>query len=180
MSNYICKKSNKSKLDFNAVAQGYSVDLVSDFLKINEVKNFLVEIGGEISAKGFNSKNMPWRIGIEKPIDSSFVGQHEFQKIVELDNQSLATSGNYRKFKIINGKKFSHSINPVSGYPANNKLLSVSVICKKAAMADALSTSFMIMGKRNTIKFIKNNPSDSILCFMVYDSLNKFNEWSNF
>jgi thiamine biosynthesis lipoprotein len=180
MSSYICKKSNKSKLDFNAVAQGYSVDLVSDFLKINEVKNFLVEIGGEISAKGFNSKNMPWRIGIEKPIDSSFVGQHEFQKIVELDNQSLATSGNYRKFKIINGKKFSHSINPVSGYPANNKLLSVSVICKKAAMADALSTSFMIMGKRNTIKFIKNNPSDSILCFMVYDSLNKFNEWSNF
>ena len=180
MYNYICKKSSKSKLDFNAVAQGYSVDLVSDFLKINGVENFLVEIGGEISAKGFNSKNKPWRIGIEKPIDSSFVGQHEFQNIVELDNQSLATSGNYRKFKIINGKKFSHSINPISGFPANNKLLSVSVICKKAAMADALSTSFMIMGKKNTIKFIKNNPSDSILCFMVYDSLNQFNEWSNF
>ena len=97
LSAYICKKSKYSKLDFNAVAQGYSVDLVGEFLKKMGVDNFLVEIGGELSSYGKNHENKLWRVGIEKPIDSSFVGEFEFQKIIELDNQSLATSGNYRK-----------------------------------------------------------------------------------
>jgi thiamine biosynthesis lipoprotein len=177
---YVCKKSKYSKLDFNAVAQGYSVDLVGDFLKKMGVKNFLVEIGGELSSYGRNHKNKLWRVGIEKPIDSSYVGEFEFQKIIELDNQSLATSGNYRKFKVINGRKFSHSIDPKSGFPANNNLLSVTVVCEKAANADALATSFMVMGKEKAIDFIDSNPSDSIFCFMVYDSADYFKEWSNF
>ncbi|MEK9619534.1 MAG: FAD:protein FMN transferase [Flavobacteriales bacterium] len=180
LKTYVCKKSKNSKLDFNAVAQGYSVDLVADFLKSMEVENFLVEIGGEISSFGKNHENKLWRVGIEKPIDSSFVGEFEFQKIIELDNQSLATSGNYRKFKVINGRKFSHSIDPKSGFPANNNLLSVTVVCEKAANADALATSFMVMGKEEAINFIESNPSDSIFCFMVYDSVNSLKEWSNF
>lgn len=177
---YICKKSKYSKLDFNAVAQGYSVDLVGDFLKTNGVKNFLVEIGGELSSYGKNNENKLWRVGIEKPIDSSFVGEFEFQKIIELDNQSLATSGNYRKFKVINGRKISHTIDPKTGFPANNNLLSVTVVCEKAANADALATSFMVMGKEKAIDFIESNPLDSILCFMVYDSVKSLKEWSNF
>ena len=104
----------------------------------------------------------------------------EFQKIIEWDNQSLATSGNYRKFKVINGRKFSHSIDPISGFPANNNLLSVTVICEKAASADALATSFMVMGKEKAIDFIASNPLDSIFCFMVYDSAKSLKEWSNF
>ena len=108
------------------------------------------------------------------------MGEYEFQKIIELDNQSLATSGNYRKFKVINGRKFSHSIDPKSGFPANNNLLSVTVVCEKAANADALATSFMVMGKEKAIDFIASNPVDSILCFMVYDSAKSLKEWSNF
>ncbi|MCH1612176.1 MAG: FAD:protein FMN transferase [Flavobacteriales bacterium] len=180
LTTYICKKSKNSKLDFNAVAQGYSVDLVSDFLKTKRVENFLIEIGGELSSYGKNHENKLWRVGIERPIDSSFVGEFEFQKIIELDNQSLATSGNYRKFKVINGRKFSHSIDPISGFPANNNLLSVTVICEKAASADALATSFMVMGKEKAIDFIASNPLDSIFCFMVYDSAKSLKEWSNF
>ena len=180
LSAYICKKSKYSKLDFNAVAQGYSVDLVGEFLKKMGVDNFLVEIGGELSSYGKNHENKLWRVGIEKPIDSSFVGEYEFQKIIELDNQSLATSGNYRKFKVINGRKFSHSIDPKSGFPANNNLLSVTVVCEKAANADALATSFMVMGKEKAIDFIASNPLDSIFCFMVYDSAKSLKEWSNF
>ena len=176
----ISKKSKYSKLDFNAVAQGYSVDLVGDFLKAMGVENFLVEIGGELSSFGKNHENKLWRVGIEKPIDSSYVGEFEFQKIILLDNQSLATSGNYRKFKVINGRKFSHSIDPKSGFPANNNLLSVTVVCQKAAIADALATSFMVMGKDKAIDFLESNSKDSIFCFMVYDSAKSLKEWSNF
>ena len=117
-------------------------------MKNSNVNNYLIEIGGELSARGLNNDNKFWRVGIEKPIDSSYTGEYGFQKIIELKNKSLATSGNYRKYRIINGKRISHSINPKTGYPANNSLLSISVICDKAAKADALATSFMIMGKK--------------------------------
>ena len=177
---FICKKNKNSKLDFNAVAQGYSVDLVSEFLVNRGIRNYLVEIGGELSSKGVNSNGDYWKIGIEKPVDSSLIGQFGFQRIVELKNNSLDTSGNYRKFKIINGEKVSHSINPNTGFPVNNSLLSATVICKLAAKADALATSFMLMGKEKSIEFINKNKSDSIFCYMIYDSLNSYREWSNF
>ena len=177
---FICKKNKNSKLDFNAVAQGYSVDLVSEFLVNRGIKNYLVEIGGELSSKGVNNNGDYWKIGIEKPVDSSLIGQFGFQRIVELKNKSLATSGDYRKFKIINGEKVSHSINPNTGFPVNISLLSVTVICKMAANADALATSFMVMGKERSIEYINKYKSDSIFCFMIYDSLNSYKEWSNF
>ena len=177
---FICKKNKNSKLDFNAVAQGYSVDLVSEFLFERGIRNYLVEIGGELSSRGVNNNGDYWKIGIEKPVDSSLIGQFGFQRVVELKNKSLATSGNYRKFKTINGKKVSHSINPNTGFPVNNSLLSVTVICKTAANADALATSFMLMGKERSIEFINKYKSDSISCYMIYDSLNFHKEWSNF
>ena len=177
---FICKENKISKLDFNAVAQGYSVDLVSKFLVNKGINNYLVEIGGELSSKGVNKNGDYWKIGIEKPVDSSLIAQFGFQRIVELKNKSLATSGNYRKFKIINGQKVSHSINPKTGFPVNNSLLSVTVICKTAAHADALATSFMVMGKQKSIDYIEKNKTDSILCYMIYDSLNSYKEWSNF
>ena len=177
---FLCKKNKKSKLDFNAVAQGYSVDLIADFLNNKGVIHYLIEIGGELAAKGLNINGEPWKIGIEKPVDNSFAAEHTFQNIIELNNKSLATSGNYRKFKIINGQKVAHSINPKTGYPAKNSLLSVTVISDKAAEADALATAFMVMGKEETISYIKTHSKDSILCYMVYDSINKYKEWSNF
>lgn len=177
---FLCKNNEKSKLDFNAVAQGYSVDLIADFLKKNKISHFLIEIGGELSAQGLNVHKQPWKIGIEKPVDNSYTGEHSFQKIIELNNNSLATSGNYRKFKIINGQKVVHSINPKTGFPAKNSLLSITVITEKAAQADALATAFMVMGKEQTISFLKDHLKDSIYCYMIYDSLNKYKEWSNF
>jgi len=177
---FLCKKNTNSKLDFNGVAQGYSVDVITDYFDVSGIKNYFVEVGGEIRVNGLNPNSNLWKIGIDQPIENSSPGENEFQKIVELNNQSLATSGSYRKFKIINGKKVSHSINPKTGFPANNNLLSVTVICDEAAKADALATSFMVMGKEKAIDYIIKNKKDSIMCYMVYDSINKIREWSNF
>ena len=176
----IRKNNMNSKLDFNAIAQGYSVDLVADFLISEGVVNFLVEIGGEVTAKGINNKGNTWRIGIERPIEGSFIGEHGFQKVISLDSKSLATSGNYRKFKSINGKKVSHTINPLTGFSVNNNLLSVSVITDYAADADALATSFMVMGLDSSIKFINEYSDTTIKVYFIYDSLGDFKEWSNF
>ena len=176
----IYKTNLKAKLDFNAIAQGYSVDLVANYLKSNGIDNYMVEIGGEVSASGLNSKGNTWRIGIERPVDSSYVGEYGFQRIIELKNKSLATSGNYRKFNTIDGKKVVHTIDPKTGYPVENNLLSVTVICDKAIDADALATSFMVMGKDKAINFIHNYEHGQIGAYMIYDSLGKYKEWSNF
>ena len=180
INNIIYKTNLKAKLDFNAIAQGYSVDLVADFLKSNRIGNYMVEIGGEVSANGLNSKGKSWRIGIERPVDSSYIGEYGFQRIIKLKNKSLATSGNYRNFKTIDGKKVVHTIDPKTGYPVENNLLSVTVICDKAIEADALATSFMVMGKDKAINFIHNYEHGQIDAYMIYDSLGKYMEWSNF
>ena len=176
----ITKNNINSKLDFNAIAQGYSVDLVADFLISKGVMNFMVEIGGEVTAKGINYKGNTWRIGIERPVEGSFIGEHGFQKVISLDSKSLATSGNYRKFKNINGKKVSHTINPLTGFSVDNNLLSVSVITDYAADADALATSFMVMGLDSSIKFINEYNDTTIKVYFIYDSLGDFKEWSSF
>lgn len=180
-SNWIINKSNiNSELDLNAIAQGYSVDVVASYLQNNGIENYKVEIGGEVAVRGVNSAGDLWRIGIERPVDSSFTGQYGFQKIISLDNKSLATSGSYRKYKIINGKRFSHTIDPLTGFPINNNLLSVTVISDFAIDADALSTSLMVMGKDSAIKFIDQTKDLKIKAYFIYDSLGSFREWSNF
>ncbi len=179
-NSFICKTSKSAKLDFNAIAQGYSVDVISDFLESKNIQNYMVEIGGEIRTKGVNHKGEYWKIGIERPVDSSYIGQYGFQRIIELKNQALATSGNYRKFKTVDGNRVSHTINPLSGYPTNNNLLSVSVITDKATTADALSTSFMVMGRAKTIDYLNKIEKAQFQVYMIYDSLGEFKEWSNY
>tara|TARA_B100000424_G_scaffold268340_1_gene262933 strand:- start:10 stop:1041 length:1032 start_codon:yes stop_codon:yes gene_type:complete len=177
---FMCKHHPNAKLDFNAIAQGYSVDIIAEFLEEQDVQNFMVEIGGEVRSKGVNHKGEYWKIGIERPVDSSYIGEHGFQKIVSLNNQALATSGNYRKFKTYNGSRISHAINPVTGFPTTNSLLSVSVTTDKAATADALATSFLVMGKQNTISYLKEIEKANFKVYMIYDSLGEYEEWSNF
>ena len=177
-STKIFKSNTDSKLDFNAIAQGYSVDLVAEFFKFNGVNNFMVEIGGEVRTRGVNSKGNTWRIGIERPVEDSFIGEHGFQKIISLENKSLATSGNYRKYKKVNGNKVSHTINPLTGFAVNSNLLSVSVISDYAADADALATSFMVMGLKKSIDFLEKD--SSIRAYFIYDSIGEYREWSNF
>jgi len=142
----VIKKSPGVKLDVNALAQGYSVDVVCDFFESKDIQNYLVEIGGEIRAKGTNAKNNFWHIGIDKPEEGNMTPGNKLEAIIELQNKALATSGNYRKFFEENGVKYAHTIDPKTGFPARNTLLSATVVCDDCCTADALATSFMVLG----------------------------------
>ena len=142
----VIKKYPGVKLDVNALAQGYSVDVVCDFFKNKGIKNYLVEIGGEVRGKGTNAKDKFWHIGIDKPTDGNMSPGNELEAIIEINNKALATSGNYRKFFVENGVKYAHTIDPKTGFPARNTLLSATVICDDCITADAYATSFMVLG----------------------------------
>lgn len=133
------------KIDLNAIAQGYSVDLICDFLEKKGVKDYLVEIGGEVRVAGKKPDGSKWAVGIERPAKNEIAPQEIFRK-VKISDISIATSGSSRKFYIENGVKYSHTINPHTGYPVNHTLLSVTVIAKKCIDADAYATAFMVMG----------------------------------
>ena len=156
------------QLDFNSIAQGYSVDLVSDFLLKYGITNYLVEIGGEIQAHGKNSDYEFWTVGIDKPLEKIDL-EDRFQFIISLENSSLATSGNYRKFKEINGVKYSHTISTKTGFFAENRMLSATVIHPSCMFADAYATAFMSMGVRKSKEFIINNPHMKV--YFVYSNL---------
>lgn len=147
------------QVDFNAIAQGFTVDLIADYLNEKGVSNYMVEIGGEVRASGVNISGKPWIIGIDKPSEE-IDQQDRFQVIVSLENQSLATSGNYRKFWIDEetGARYAHTINPHTGMPARNSLLSVSVIAPSCADADAYATAFMAMGAERAWEFVNAKP----------------------
>jgi len=131
-------------IDFNAIAKGYTVDVISDYLATLGSQNHLVEIGGEIRVKGLNPVSAkPWRIGIDRPV----IGQRKIQAVAQLSQGAMATSGNYRKYRIdsLTGKKYVHSINPKNGLPVRSSILSVSVKAPSCAMADAFATALMVM-----------------------------------
>ena len=154
----IQKQDPRIMFDMNAIAQGYSVDIMADFLDHNEIRNYLVEIGGEIRTKGVNDKGNEWTIGIDKPIENNFMPGENLQVIVRLSDKSLATSGNYRKFYEKDGIKYSHTLSPQTGKPVRRRLLSATVISDECARADALATSFMVMGLEKAQKFLKHHP----------------------
>ena len=124
--------------------------------------------GEPITVKGKNPKNESWKIGIDQPVENSSPGFNEFQLIVSLKNQSLATSGNYRKFYEKDGVKYSHTIDPKTGYPVQHSLLSVTVIHEQAAFADAYATAFMVMGVDVAKAFIENNSHLGIDAYFIY------------
>lgn len=142
----VIKKYPGVKLDVNALAQGYSTDLVCDFFKSRGIRNYIVEIGGEVRGKGTNARDNYWHVGIDKPSEDNSAPGDKLQAIIELNNKSLSTSGNYRAFWVENGVKYSHTIDPKTGFPARNTLLSASVICDNCITADAYATTFMVLG----------------------------------
>ncbi len=148
----VTKDKKGMMLDFNAVAQGYSVEVLADLLEKKGIENYLVEVGGELKAKGLNLNDTLWRIGIDRPLPG--LSEREIEAIVNLDNKSLATSGNYRKFYEKNGMKYSHTINPKTGYPVAHNLLSATVITDNCGYADAYATSFMVMGIQESKDFL--------------------------
>ena len=150
----IIKEDPKTFIDFNAIAKGYTVDVVAAFLEQKGIENYLVEIGGEIRAKGSNLyKKKDWKIGIEDP---NFDGTQSVHQVITLKNEAMATSGTYRKFKIDEqGNRYSHIINTETGYPSKTNVLSVSVIANNCMDADAYATAFKAMGIEKTKAFLK-------------------------
>jgi len=165
---YITKRTPNAKLDFNAIAQGLSVDVIYEELEKRGAKNFFVEIGGEIRVKGKNAEGHYWRIGIDKPIEKSTANSREIQEIVEVKNKAIATSGSYRKFYEKDGIKYSHTLNPKTGYPVKHSLLSVTVVADNCALADGLATAFMVMGPEQTVKFIKSKVIEDIEVYLIF------------
>lgn len=154
----VVKKYKETLLDVNALAQGYSVDVVCHFFDNKHIRNYLVEIGGEVRGKGKNKSGELWRVGVDKPIENNQIPGADLQAIIELNNQALATSGNYRKFYVKNGIKYTHTINPRTGYPVLKTVLSASVVANDCITADAYATAFMVMGFKKAKAFLAIHP----------------------
>jgi len=157
-------------LEFNAIAKGYGVDVIAEFLESKDITNYLVEIGGEIRVKGINvDKGTPWTVGIDKP---NFEGSQSVLKAVPLQTSAMATSGTYRKFKIDdNGNRFAHIINTKTGYPSKTNILSVSVIAKDCMTADAYATAFQAMGIEKVTTFLSSHPELKV--FLIFENENQ-------
>lgn len=162
----IIKARPEINIDFNAIAQGYSVDVLAAYLDEHRIKNYLVELGGELIAKGSKNEDI-WTVGIDKP-DEVQGPERKLQTIVELHNRALATSGNYRKFYEENGVKYAHIIDPRTGYPAKQNILSATVLADDAMSADAYATAFMVMGLDRSREFLQENKDLKLDVFFVY------------
>ena len=163
--NEIVKLTPQLKLDFNGIAQGLSVDILAELIESKGGKNYYVEIGGEIRVSGTNSEGVNWRIGIDKPFEGSNRENREITEIIHLTDVSVATSGSYRNFFESDGKTYSHTINPKTGYPVKHKLISATVVTEECAEADALATACMVMGPEKSISFFQK---DSVLDAEIY------------
>ncbi len=163
------------QIDFNAIAQGYTVDVIARFLESKGIKNYLVEIGGEVYGKGKNREGKFWKVGIEKPEED----RQGIASVVNLKNKALATSGSYRKFFIKDGKKFSHAVDPHTGFPVQHNLLSISVLADNCTDADAYATALLVMGLEKAQKFAEAKGIDF---FAIYDQngKNKYYSTSGF
>ncbi len=142
----IVKADEHIMLDCSSIAKGYGSDVVAALFDRKGIRNYMVEIGGEIVVKGKNQKGDSWRIGINKPIEDSLSLNNELQTILNISDKGMATSGNYRNFYYKDGKKYAHTIDPRTGYPVQHSILSATVIAKDCATADAYATAFMVMG----------------------------------
>lgn len=153
------------RIDFNAIAQGYTTDLIADLFDSLQIKNFIIDVGGEILARNKKPDGSHWRVGIEHPT-SNANEDRTIQVIVNLENLGLATSGSYRKYFEKDGKRFSHAISPKTGYPVDHNLLSVTVLAKSAGLADALATAFLVMGLDESKETLKRIPD--VEAFFIY------------
>lgn len=174
-NNKLVKEDPRIMLDCNAIAQGYAVDVISRYLELRGSNNYLVEIGGEVRAKGVSKTGEFWRIGIDKPIDNSDETDRELQAIVHLENRALATSGNYRKFYEKNGVKYSHTIDPFTGFPVNHNLLSATVIAGDCTTADAFATACMVLGVQKGKELIAKHPEIEV--YFIYNENGEYREF---
>ncbi|WP_053990202.1 FAD:protein FMN transferase [Mangrovimonas sp. TPBH4] len=161
------QKRPNAFLDFNAIAKGYGVDVIGEYLESQHVANYLVEIGGEVRGRGMNiEKEQPWKVGVEMP---HFDGTQSILQAIDLVDEAMATSGTYRKFKIDdNGNRYSHIIDTKTGYPSKTNLLSISVIAEDCMTADAYATAFKAMGIEKVEAFLGKHPELKV--FLIFEN----------
>jgi len=143
------KKRSELYIDLSAIAKGYAVDEIARYLDRREISNYLVEVGGEIQAHGVNPDGEAWQIGIEKPASNEF----SIQRVVPLSNQGMATSGDYRNFRMIDGVRYSHTIDPRTGKPVSHELAAVTVIHPSTMVADGFATALLVLGPETGLEF---------------------------
>ena len=165
-NNKVVKFDPRVMLDCSAIAKGYGVDVVANLLRKYGIKNFMVEIGGEVVTSGVNPERMPWRIGVTKPTDDSLSVNNELQTVINVTDKAMATSGNYRNFYYKGGRKYAHTIDPKTGYPVQHSILSATVITDDCATADAYATSFMVLGMEKAKKVLERHPE--MMAYFIY------------
>jgi FAD:protein FMN transferase len=170
----VVKENPGIMLDMSAVAKGYTCDIIGRFLRQKGCINYMVEIGGEVVAQGLNNRGNIWNIGISKPDETSFYAREDIQAVVKLPEKALATSGNYRNFYIQDGKKVAHEISPHTGYPAEQNLLSTTVLAGDCMTADAWATAFMVMGLEKSVEIQKRVPGIEV--YFIYADESGFNK----
>jgi thiamine biosynthesis lipoprotein len=168
------KLNNKLRIDLSAIAKGFAVDKIAEFLDQKQVTDYLVEIGGELRNRGFNQKGKPWQIGIETPEKNS----SKISQALLTSNVALATSGDYRNYFIKDGVRFSHTINPSTGKPTTHKLASVTVLHKSTMMADAYATALMVLGENKGKDFSKTQ--NIKVNMIIRNNDYGFSIWKNF
>ena len=162
----VMKKNHATMLDCSAIAKGFGCDVVAKFLQSHGVKNYMVNIGGEIVTCGVNMERVPWKIGVTKPVDDSLSVSEENQTVLNVTDKAMATSGNYRNFYYKNGKKYAHTIDPKTGCPVQHNILSATVLADNCATADAYATSFMVMGLDKAKKVLDKHPE--LMAYFIY------------
>ena len=168
---HLVKECPATELDFNAIAQGYAVDLLADMLEHYGITNYLIDVGGEVIARGSKPNGSPWCVGIERPAADS-VSSPVVETAIALRNAAVVTSGSYRKYYERNGIRYSHTIDPATGRPVQHSLLSVSVVDSLCWRADAMATAYMVMGLDRARQFIADHPGEpgTAEVFFIYDS----------
>lgn len=172
----IVKAHPETMLDCSAIAKGYGVDVVSEYLESQGVKHYMVEIGGEVRVRGNNPRGDKWTIGVTRPDDDSLSVKNEIEEILQVKDISMATSGNYRNFYMKDGKKYAHTIDPRTGRPVQHNILSSTVLAKDCATADAYATSFMVLGLEEAQKVLDKHPE--LMAFFIYnDESGNTSQW---
>jgi thiamine biosynthesis lipoprotein len=167
----ILSKGKHRYIDLSAIAKGYAVDAVAELLDRHNIHDYLVEIGGEMKAKGVKAPNLNWKIAIETPD----LNERRVHKILAVSDISIATSGDYRNFFELDGKRYSHSIDPKTGRPVEHSLASVTILDESCARADALATAMLVMGMEKAKKFVEQNEVKAYL--IVRDQKGEFEEY---
>lgn len=175
----IVKADNRTTFDFNSIAKGLACDEVGRMLARNGVENYIVEIGGEIAVQGHNDNGEKWRISVDKPIESADTVIHKSAFVVELGSGGVATSGNYRNFKIVGGKKVAHTINPHTGKPEMTNLLSVTIVANDCMTADAYATACMALGVDGSKRMLGCNSDIAVSLSYIGEDVAKIEVWEN-